>query len=215
MIEKLDGLTLKGLLQKHGFGFSKSLGQNFLCDERILSAIADDADIKKGDTVLEIGPGAGTLTRVMAKRGARVPAVEIDKTLLPVLAETLEGFNAEVINADFLKLNLEELYHQHLAPGFKLVANLPYYITTPIIMRLLQSGLPYDSLTVLVQREVANRMAAAPGTAEIRQPQLRRAVLLHTASAHPLACRLFFPAAQGGKQSNNPFAPQRTGSKRT
>lgn len=193
MIEKLDGLTLKCLLQKHGFGFSKSLGQNFLCDERILSAIADDADIKKGDTVLEIGPGAGTLTRVMAKRGARVTAVEIDKTLLPVLAETLEGFNAEVINADFLKLDLGELYHQHLAPGFKLVANLPYYITTPIIMRLLQSGLPYDSLTVLVQREVANRMAAAPGTAEYGSLScaVQYYCIPHLRTRLPAAC--FFP----------------------
>lgn len=166
MIEKLSGQELKRLLQKHGFGFSKSLGQNFLCDERILGMIADDAAIGPEDTVLEIGPGAGTLTRVMAKRAKKVIAVEIDRTLLPVLAETLDGFNAEVINADFLQLDLDDLYRLRLCPGFKLVANLPYYITTPIIMKLLESGLPYKSLTVLVQREVAQRMAAQPGTPE-------------------------------------------------
>ena len=166
MIEKLSGQELKQLLQKHGFGFSKSLGQNFLCDERILGMIADDADIGPEDTVLEIGPGAGTLTRVMARRAKKVVAVEIDRTLLPVLAETLDGFNAEVINADFLQLDTDELYRSRLCPGFKLVANLPYYITTPIIMKLLESGLPYKSLTVLVQREVAQRMAAQPGTPE-------------------------------------------------
>ena len=166
MIEKLGGAELKEILSRHGFGFSKSLGQNFLSQERILNMIADDADITSEDTVLEIGPGAGTLTRVMAKRAKKVISIEIDRTLLPVLEETLDGFNVTVINNDFLKLDLEELYRAHLCQGFKLVANLPYYITTPIIMRVLERGLPFKSLTVLVQREVAERMAAQPGTAQ-------------------------------------------------
>lgn len=165
MIDKLGGKELKEILSRHGFGFSKSLGQNFLCDERILSNIAQDAGIDSQDTVLEIGPGAGTLTRVLARHAKMVVAVEIDRTLIPILAQTLEGYNnIKVINADFLKLDLAHLYQDCLCEGFKLVANLPYYITTPIIMRLLQSNLPYNSLTVLVQKEVAERMAAAPDT---------------------------------------------------
>lgn len=164
MIDKLTGSKLKEILSRHGFGFSKSLGQNFLCEERILNMIADDAGINSQDTVLEIGPGAGTLTRIMAKRAKKVVSIEIDATLLPVLAETLDGFNVSVINNDFLKLDLDELFNKHLCADFKLVANLPYYITTPIIMKLLQSNLPFKSLTILVQREVAERMAALPGT---------------------------------------------------
>ena len=166
MIDKLDGAKLKEILSRHGFGFSKSLGQNFLSQERILNMIANDADIKSDDTILEIGPGAGTLTRVMAARAKKVISVEIDHSLLPVLAETLDGFNVTVINSGFMKLDINELFKEHLCPGFKLVANLPYYITTPIIMRVLESGLPFKSLTILVQREVAERMAAAPGTPE-------------------------------------------------
>jgi len=166
MIDKLDGAKLKEVLSRHGFGFSKSLGQNFLSQERILNNIANDADINSEDTVLEIGPGAGTLTRVMAKRAKKVISIEIDRTLLPVLEETLDGFGVTVINNDFLKLDINKLYEEQLCPGFKLVANLPYYITTPIIMRVLESGLPFKSLTILVQREVAERMAATPGTPE-------------------------------------------------
>ncbi|MBR3751415.1 MAG: 16S rRNA (adenine(1518)-N(6)/adenine(1519)-N(6))-dimethyltransferase RsmA [Clostridia bacterium] len=166
MIDKLDGAKLKEVLSRHGFGFSKSLGQNFLSQERILNMIANDADINGEDTVLEIGPGAGTLTRVMAKRAKKVISIEIDRTLLPVLEETLDGFGVTVINNDFLKLDINKLYEEQLCPGFKLVANLPYYITTPIIMRVLESGLPFKSLTILVQREVAERMAATPGTPE-------------------------------------------------
>lgn len=157
--------TLKEILAQYGFRFSKSLGQNFLSDKKILEKIIKDAELERNDCVLEIGPGAGTLTRLMAARCASVTSVEIDRALTPVLEATLNGCgNVSVIYGDFLKLDIKALYNQRLCPGFKVVANIPYYITTPIIMRLLESGLPYKSITVLVQREVALRMAALPGT---------------------------------------------------
>lgn len=157
--------SIKEILAQNGFKFTKSLGQNFLYDKKILEKIIQDAKLEKGDCVLEIGPGAGTLTRLMAAKGANVTAVEIDRALEPVLKQTLSGCaGAEIIYADFLKLDILSLYNERLKPGFKVVANIPYYITTPIIMRLLESGLPYKSVTVLVQRDVALRMAAQPGT---------------------------------------------------
>ena len=166
-MEPLNGAKLREILEECGFSFSKSLGQNFLSDERILTRIADDASLETGDTVLEIGPGAGTLTRVMARKAKKVVSVEIDRSLQPVLARTLSGFtNTEVIFGDFLRMDLPQLFAEHLEDGFKVVANLPYYITTPIIMRLLESRMPCRSLTILVQREVAQRMAAKPGTPE-------------------------------------------------
>jgi len=166
-VEKLSGGQLREILEQCGFSFSKSLGQNFLTDLRILNKIAEDAAIHKDACVLEVGPGAGTLTRVLAERAQKVVAVEIDASLLPVLEQTLKGIeNITVLNADILKLDLEKLYQEHLQSGFLLVANLPYYITTPIIMKLLESGLPFASATVLVQREVAQRMAARPNTPE-------------------------------------------------
>ena len=157
--------SLKEILTQHGFKFSKSLGQNFLSDKKILEKIVKDAQLEQDDCVLEIGPGAGTLTRLMSARCANVTAIEIDRALKPVLETTLSGCrNVSVIYGDFLKLDINALYKENLYPGFKVVANIPYYITTPIIMRLLESGLPYKSITVLVQREVALRMAALPGT---------------------------------------------------
>lgn len=164
-MEKLRGEDLRKILEECGFRFSKSLGQNFLTDLRILNKIADDACIPENACILEIGPGAGTLTRVLAQRAAKVVSVEIDSALLPVLARTLEGCtNVTVLHGNIMKLDMRELFDQLLAPDFLLVANLPYYITTPILMKLLESGLPYRSATVLVQREVALRMAALPGT---------------------------------------------------
>lgn len=164
-MEKLSGEQLRKILDDCGFRFSKSLGQNFLTDMRILGKIADDAAIPAGACILEIGPGAGTLTRVLASRAAKVVTVEIDSSLLPVLDRTLEGIsNVTVLHADIMKVDLAALFAEHLENGFLLVANLPYYITTPILMKLLESGLPYRSATVLVQREVAQRMAAQPAT---------------------------------------------------
>lgn len=160
-----ENKKLKEILADCGFRFSKSLGQNFLTDKKILNKIIDDARLANGETVLEIGPGAGTLTRLMAQRGACVLSVEIDRSLKPVLERTLTGLDSvSVIYEDFMKLDLDALYKSRLTPGFKVIANIPYYITTPIVMRLLESGLPYKSITVLVQREVALRMAASPGS---------------------------------------------------
>jgi 16S rRNA (adenine1518-N6/adenine1519-N6)-dimethyltransferase len=159
---------LKELLARHGFQFSRSLGQNFLIDENILQKIIKGAAIFPEDRVLEIGPGVGTLTTALAIKAERVVAVEIDRSLLPILQETLEGFsNVEVIHGDILKLNLDDLIEDRFGrQPFKVVANLPYYITTPIIMRFLEEEHPYASITVMVQKEVAERLAAQPGSKE-------------------------------------------------
>ncbi len=201
MIEKLTGNVLKEILNSAGFGFSKSLGQNFLCDERILNLIADDALIDKNQVVLEIGTGAGTLTRVLAKRAKRVVSVEVDKSLLPVHEKTLDGFdNIKVINEDFLALDIKKFYNDELEENFAVAANLPYYITTPIIMNLLESGVKFKSITVLVQKEVASRMAAKENTAEYGA--LTCAVQFYTkatlCSKIPASC--FYPAPKVASQ---------------
>ncbi len=144
------------------------MGQNFLIDENILHKIVQGAEITDKDRVLEIGPGVGTLTRALALRAADVTAVEIDSALLPILNETLNDFsNIRIIHGDILKLDLTKLV-QDIFQGqtFKVVANLPYYITTPIIMRFLEEEQPFSSITVMIQKEVAERMAAKPGTKE-------------------------------------------------
>ena len=157
---------LKDLLARHGFNFSKSLGQNFLVDQNILNKIIEGARINKDDLVLEVGPGAGTLTRSLASQAQKVVAVEIDKRLIPILDETLKDFdNVDLIQADILKLDIQGLVDDVFdGQSFKLVANLPYYITTPIIMRFLEEGLPFKSIVVMVQKEVAERMMASKGT---------------------------------------------------
>ena len=157
---------LKDLLARHGFNFSKSLGQNFLVDQNILNKIIEGARINKDDLVLEVGPGAGTLTRALASQAKKVAAVEIDKRLIPILDETLKDFdNVDLIQADILKLDIQGLVDDVFdGQSFKLVANLPYYITTPIIMRFLEEGLPFKSIVVMVQKEVAERMMASKGT---------------------------------------------------
>lgn len=155
---------LKEVVAKHDFKFKKSLGQNFLVDKNILNKIVDGAQITEDDVVLEVGPGAGVLTQALASRARQVVAVELDRSLLPILEETLAGFsNVEVINGDILKLDLQELFHRYPGEKLKVVANLPYYITTPVIMRFLEEKLPLASLVVMVQKEVAERMIAKPG----------------------------------------------------
>lgn len=201
MIEKLTGNELKRIFNETGFGFSKSLGQNFLCDERILNMIADDANISKDQTVLEIGTGAGTLTRVLSKCAKKVVSVEVDKSLLPVHEQTLDGFdNVKVINADFLSLDIKKFYEEELEEDFAVCANLPYYITTPIIMGLLESGVKFKSITVLVQKEVAQRMAAKENTPEYGS--LTCAVQFYTktflCSKIPASC--FYPAPKVASQ---------------
>ena len=150
-------------IQKHDFRFQKRFGQNFLIDDHVIRKILLAADISKEDTVVEIGPGIGTLTQYLAEAAGRVYAVEIDEKLLPILAGTLSSYeNVTVINQDILKTDIRELIGD--AETCKIVANLPYYITTPIIMALLEGGVPAESITVMVQKEVADRMAAEPGS---------------------------------------------------
>ncbi len=156
---------LKRVIEKHGFSFSKSLGQNFLIDQNILDKIVTGSGIDKSWGVLEIGPGAGTLTRELAASANKVVAVEIDKSLIPLLEDTLSEFdNASVICEDVMKVDLKSLIAGQFGDmPVAVVANLPYYITTPIIMSFLENEIPVKSLTVMVQKEVAQRMAASPG----------------------------------------------------
>jgi len=154
------------VLQKYNFNFQKKFGQNFLIDSHVLDKIIAAAEITKDDFVLEIGPGIGTLTQYLAEAAGKVTAVEIDQNLIPILKDTLSAYdNVEVINEDVLKVDLEALAQEkNQGRPIKVVANLPYYITTPIIMGLFESGVPLHSLTVMVQKEVAMRMQAGPGT---------------------------------------------------
>ena len=156
------------VLQKYGFNFQKKFGQNFLIDTRILEGIIDAARITKDDFVLEIGPGIGTMTQYLCESAREVVAVEIDKNLIPILEDTLSAYdNVEVINEDILKVDIKALAEEknHGKP-IKVVANLPYYITTPIIMGLFESHVPIDSITIMVQKEVADRMQEGPGSKE-------------------------------------------------
>ena len=154
------------VLQKYNFSFQKKFGQNFLIDPHVLDKIIAAAEITKDDFVLEIGPGIGTLTQYLAEAAREVVAVEIDSTLIPILEDTLSAYdNVSVINEDVLKVDLRKLAEERNGgKPIKVVANLPYYITTPIIMSLFESHEPLKSLTVMVQKEVALRMQAGPGT---------------------------------------------------
>ena len=154
------------VLQKYNFTFQKKFGQNFLIDPHVLDKIIAAAEITKDDFVLEIGPGIGTLTQYLAEAAREVVAVEIDSSLIPILEDTLSSYdNVSVINEDVLKVDLKKLAEERNGgKPIKVVANLPYYITTPIIMGLFESHVPLKSLTVMVQKEVALRMQAGPGT---------------------------------------------------
>ena len=157
--------TLK-VLEKYNFNFQKKFGQNFLIDSNILESIADKAGITKDDCVLEIGPGIGTMTQYLCEKARFVIAVEIDKNLIPILNDTLSEYdNKTIINKDVLKVDINALCDEYNGgKPIKVVANLPYYITTPIIMGLFESHVPLDSITVMVQKEVADRMKVGPGT---------------------------------------------------
>ena len=163
-MEKLSNpqVTIE-IIKKYNFAFQKRFGQNFLIDGHVVEKIIKAAEITESDTILEIGPGIGTMTQYLAEAAGKVYAVEIDKNLLPVLAETLEEYdNVQVINEDILKVDIKELIGD--CDSMKVVANLPYYITTPIIMGLFENHIPAKSITVMVQKEVAQRMQAAPGS---------------------------------------------------
>lgn len=167
MNEKLsDPKKTIEVIQKYQFAFQKRFGQNFLIDAHVLEKIVSAAGIKKDDCVLEIGPGIGTMTQYLAESAGQVIAVEIDTNLLPILADTLKDYsNVKVINQDILKVDINELVKEYNnGRPIKVVANLPYYITTPIIMGLFESNVPIDNITVMVQKEVADRMQVGPGS---------------------------------------------------
>ena len=154
------------VLKKYNFSFQKKYGQNFLIDTNILERIISESEITKDDCVLEIGPGIGTMTQYLAESAKRVVAVEIDRSLIPILEDTLSGYdNVTVINDDILKVDIKKLCDEYNdARPIKVVANLPYYITTPIIMGLFESHVPLKSITIMVQKEVADRMQQKPGS---------------------------------------------------
>lgn len=156
------------VLQKYDFVFQKKFGQNFLIDPHVLDKIMNAADIQKDDFVLEIGPGIGTMTQYLACRAREVFAVEIDRALIPILEDTLRDYgNVTILNQDILKVDIKKLAEEHnQGKPVKVVANLPYYITTPIIMGLFEEDVPVESITVMVQKEVAERMQTGPGSKE-------------------------------------------------
>lgn len=162
-----DYSVTRAILERHGFTFKKSFGQNFLTDTNILQKIVDTAEIDKQVNVIEIGPGIGALTEFLAESAAEVMAFEIDERLVPILADTLRDFdNVTVVNQDILKVDLAQYIAGFKNPDLpiKVVANLPYYITTPILMHLIESGIPFSEFVVMMQREVADRISAQPNT---------------------------------------------------
>jgi len=163
--------TIKDIKARHDFQLSRSLGQNFLTDKNIIDKIVEAPEIGPRDLVIEIGPGIGVLTAEAARRAAKVVAVEIDRKLIPILKETLAEFdNIEILNQDILKTDLHKILEQNREykgqkiEGVKIIGNLPYYITTPIIMKILEEGVPADSITIMMQKEVADRLKAPPGS---------------------------------------------------
>ena len=186
-----DYNTIRDLLARHGFHFSKSMGQNFLIDPEVPRRIAEASGADAGCGVLEIGPGIGVLTRELAKRAAKVVSIEVDERLPPLLAETMAGVdNFKLVLQDVLKVDLKALIAQEF-PGMPVAvcANLPYYITSPIVMKLLGDRLPIESLTVMVQKEAADRLAAAPGT--------RASSAISCAVSYYATSKMMFTAAPG------------------
>lgn len=162
-----DYSVTRAILERHGFTFKKSFGQNFLTDTNILQKIVDTAEIDRNVNVIEIGPGIGALTEFLAENAAEVMTFEIDERLVPILADTLRDFdNVRVVNEDILKSDLQARIKEFANPNLpiKVVANLPYYITTPILMHLIESGIPFSEFVVMMQREVADRISAQPNS---------------------------------------------------
>ena len=162
-----DYSVTRAVLERHGFTFKKSFGQNFLTDTNILQKIVDTAEIDRNVNVIEIGPGIGALTEFLAENAAEVMTFEIDERLVPILADTLRDFdNVRVVNEDILKSDLQARIKEFANPNLpiKVVANLPYYITTPILMHLIESGIPFSEFVVMMQREVADRISAQPNS---------------------------------------------------
>lgn len=161
--------TIQAIKERHNFQLSKSLGQNFITDKSVIEKIVEGSDVTENDLVIEIGPGIGVLTAEAAETAAKVVAIEIDKKLIPILGETLAEYdNIRVINQDILKTDLNEIIREEkeagsFAGGVKIMGNLPYYITTPIIMGILEKGVDADSITIMMQKEVADRIKSSPG----------------------------------------------------
>ncbi len=159
----MQDFSTKDIVKKYGFRFTKSLGQNFLIDDGVLMDIVEGAEVNSEDFVIEIGPGVGTLTRELLKRAKRVCSIELDSDLIPILREELKDFdNFEIVHKDALKVDFGELIGEE--KSVKVVANLPYYVTTPIIAKLLNEGYKFKSLTIMIQKEVGERMASKPNT---------------------------------------------------
>ena len=190
-MERNDKAAIEALLKRHGFHFSKSMGQNFLIDPAIPYEIAESSRANEQNGVLEIGPGIGVLTKELAQRAAKVVSIEVDERLPPLLAETMSGVdNFKLVLQDVLKVDLKALIAQEF-PGMPVAvcANLPYYITSPIVMKLLGDRLPIESLTVMVQKEAADRLAAAPGT--------RASSAISCAVSYYATSKMMFTAAPG------------------
>lgn len=161
----MNEILTKSVLKRYGFRFSKSLGQNFLIDDSVLEDIIEAADISNNDFVIEIGPGIGTLTRKLLERAGKVCVIELDDKLIPILKEELKGYeNLEIIHGDALKVDFDKLACNE--ESVKIVANLPYYVATPIISKLIKSRCNFKSITIMIQKEVAERITAKPGTKE-------------------------------------------------
>ncbi len=189
-----EELSVKDVIAATGFRFNKGLGQNFLTDKNLLAAIAFDSGLGKDETAVEVGTGAGTLTRALAAIAGRVISFEVDSSLAPVLELSLRGVeNAEVIFRDVLKMS-DEQFEEIVSGEFRLVANLPYYITTPLIMRFLESDLPVKSLTVMVQKEVADRLVAEAGSADYSAVTLAVQMAGSAKITRLVSRKMFYPA---------------------
>lgn len=161
----MERVTTKDVVKKYNFKFNKNLGQNFLIDDTVLEDIVEGAEVSKDDFIIEIGPGVGTLTRELLKKSKKVCSIELDSDLIPILEEELKEFdNFQLIHKDALKINFDEIIGEE--KSVKVVANLPYYVTTPIIARLLKEGYKFKSLTIMIQKEVAERIASEPNCKE-------------------------------------------------
>ena len=190
----MENINLKDIIQGTNFRFNKALGQNFISDTNLLDAIVADSGVTSEDTVVEIGTGGGTLTRSIAKVAKRVYSFEVDRNLEPVLALSLQGVdNAEVIFRDVLRMK-DEQFKEIVKGEFKVIANLPYYITTPLVMRFLESELPVQSLTVMVQKEVALRLVAEPNTADYSAITLAVDMAGSAKITRNVSRNMFFPA---------------------
>ncbi len=189
-------MEIKEILQNSGFRFNKALGQNFITDKNLLSSIVLDAGVTSDDVVVEIGTGAGTLTREIAEKAKKVYSFELDRNLVPVLAQTLAGLdNVEVIYRDVLKMKDQEII-DIVGKDFKVVANLPYYVTTPMVLRFLNSTLSPKSITVMVQEEVAERFTATAGDKEYSSISASLAVIANTEITRKVSRKLFYPMPQ-------------------